>query len=359
MAAWCGDVLMPANAPDAAPLVVGLDIGGANIKAASSTGIAVLRPFPLWKQPDQLAAAMRDVLAALPPAAALAVTMTGELADGYANKTEGVTRILAAVADAAEAVPVGVWSTGGQFLTPTAAVAEPLQVAAANWHALATLVGRMFPSGRTLLFDVGSTTTDLIPIEDGRVTARGLTDYGRLTAGELLYTGATRTPVCALGPTVTVAGATLPVAAELFATLRDVYLITGDLPEAPTDCDTADGRPATIAQARQRLARMLCCDPEELDSGALTELAAACARRQQMQIVALVERMLDRWTEPVPRVVVSGSGSFLARQVLAQVPRLATATPVLLADVFGADIAAGACAYAVARLLVVNFYTEG
>ena len=48
--------------------------------------------------------------------------------------------------------------------------------------------------GRDALFvDMGSTTTDIIPIVGGKVAARGATDAERLQAGELVYTGATRT----------------------------------------------------------------------------------------------------------------------------------------------------------------------
>ena len=47
-----------------------------------------------------------------------AVTMTGELADCFATKAEGVARILAAVQAAAETRRVSVWSTAGRFVTP-------------------------------------------------------------------------------------------------------------------------------------------------------------------------------------------------------------------------------------------------
>ena len=34
--------------------VLGLDIGGANLKAATADRHAITVPFPLWKQPDKL-----------------------------------------------------------------------------------------------------------------------------------------------------------------------------------------------------------------------------------------------------------------------------------------------------------------
>ena len=86
--------------------ILGLDVGGANLKAAHTGGEAVTTPFALWKQPDQLAAALADLVAGLPGFDALAVTMTGELCDCWETKREGVLAILDAVATVAAAKPV-------------------------------------------------------------------------------------------------------------------------------------------------------------------------------------------------------------------------------------------------------------
>src|SRR5262245_3338572 len=101
--------------------VLGLDIGGANLKAAHTAGSARLRPFALWKHPDRLADELRDLLTGWPPFARLAVTMTGELCDCFATRREGVLHILAAVEAVAGPIPVAVWYTDGQFHT----IAEP------------------------------------------------------------------------------------------------------------------------------------------------------------------------------------------------------------------------------------------
>ena len=79
------------------PPVLGLDVGGANLKAAHTAGPAVSRPFPLWKRPGDLADELRALVAPLPPFERLAVTMTGELCDCFATKREGVLHILTAV----------------------------------------------------------------------------------------------------------------------------------------------------------------------------------------------------------------------------------------------------------------------
>lgn len=332
-------------------LVVGLDIGGANLKAASSDGEAVDRPFPLWKRPHQLAAELRSLIAQLPSADAVAVTMTGELADCFKSKAEGVRKIVAAVEAATPRLPAVFWQTGGEFLTANEATELPQLVAAANWHALATFCGRIVPEGPGLLIDVGSTTTDLIPLRDGAVVAEGLTDLERLRACELVYTGAARTPICAFGPSIRFGDERQSLAAEWFATTRDVYLILGDTPEAAGDLDTADGRPATILFARRRLARMFCADVEEVGEIAVESFAAAIAREQRARIEVALNQVLDR-IERLPHILLAGSGSFVARQVVAGSSRLAGAEVSSLAEMFARRVSRSACAFAVARLAV-------
>ena len=217
------------------PEVLGLDIGGANLKAAHSRGGGRTVPFALWKKPQGLTAALRELIALMPPHDLLAVTMTGELCDCFTSKREGVEAILDSVHDVAGRVPVRVWTTYGHFLPIQEARQEPLRVAAANWLAAASLAGHYANTGAALYLDIGSTTTDIIELWKGKPVPSAWTDVDRLKWDELVYTGTRRTPVCALlGP---------KVAAELFATTLDVYLVLGLIPEDEEDCNTADGRP--------------------------------------------------------------------------------------------------------------------
>jgi len=243
-------------------IVLGLDIGGANLKAASSAGRAMSSPFPLWKQPDKLAASLAELIAQFPEASELAVTMTGELCDCFATKREGVQFILNALPTDK---PVQVWSNAGRFVRVPEAIAEPIKVASANWHASATFCGRLMPKGEAIFFDIGSTTADIIPMTDGLPATKGLADTERLKSSELVYTGVKRTPVCAVMPEKT--------CAEFFAEIRDVNIVLGLMREAPEDLDTADGRPATEKMCLARLARMFGGDTETLAEDFLLEKA--------------------------------------------------------------------------------------
>jgi probable H4MPT-linked C1 transfer pathway protein len=323
--------------------VLGLDIGGANLKAAHTDGIAVSRPFALWKDPGGLATALRDLLSTLPAADRLAVTMTGELCDCYENRRQGVAAILDAVEQAADGRTVRVWRTDGRFSDPASGRGDALLTASANWLALATFAGREAPQGPALLLDIGTTTTDIIPLLDGQPTPQGRTDRERLESGELVYKGWRRTPVCAL-----MAGAG---AAEQFSAMLDVYLVLGAVPEDENDRDTADGRPATQAAAHARLARMLGADLETTTEKERLELARLVSQRLVRQIVEAVERTARRLPGPPQTVVVAGSGDFLARSVLYAQEAFPPCPVAALSYELSPEIATAACAYAVAVLL--------
>ena len=223
---------------------LGLDIGGANLKIADGEGFASSRSFALWKNPDKLATSLRSLIAEAPPADHLAATMTGELADCYETREHGVREILNALTQAADGRHTRIYLTNGKLVTPEVARRQPLRAAASNWHALASFVARSVNEGnRGLMLDIGSTTTDLIPLDSSGPLARGTTDLERLIHNEMLYTGVRRSPVCGVVREVPYRGATISVAQEVFATMHDVYLILGEMVELPALMEPADGRP--------------------------------------------------------------------------------------------------------------------
>jgi uncharacterized hydantoinase/oxoprolinase family protein len=95
--------------------ILALDIGGANLKAADGRGFAASRPFALWRRPGELAEALEELVTAAPAADCLVATMTGELADCYATKAEGVRAIVTALQQAAGARPRLNYLTEGRF----------------------------------------------------------------------------------------------------------------------------------------------------------------------------------------------------------------------------------------------------
>lgn len=329
---------------------LGLDIGGANLKSATLDGRAWAESFALWREPQRLVDRLRGLLHRFPDADSVAATMTGELVDCFATKAEGVAAITRALVEAAAGRPLGIWTTSGRLVNADEAMADPLRAAAANWHALATWAGRLVPQGGALLFDVGSTTSDLIPLRNGRPCSQGTTDLTRQLAGELVYTGARRTPVCALSEGVTLRGVRLVPAAEWFATMLDVHLLLGHLDEEESNLETANGRPATRDWAADRLARAFCCDRTEITPGELQSLATQLAAQQAALLARGFDQVWNHLADGNPTVIVSGSGSFLARRVITAHPRARTAPVISLDTRLTPALAESAPAYAVAVL---------
>jgi probable H4MPT-linked C1 transfer pathway protein len=315
------------------PATLAVDIGGANTKAAWLHGTSlrtVSRPFEIWRDRDGLAAVLREL--ATRPADAVAITMTAELSDAFRTKREGVAFVL----DAAEAAfgDPSVLTTAGELISVEAARERPWEVAAANWVATALAVAGEHPDA--LLIDVGSTTADVIPIAGGRIAASGRNDLERLLAGELVYTGVLRTNLAAIAPRVPVRGGWCPVASEYFAISADVHLVLGHLDAYA--CPTPDGRPATVEFARERIARLVCSDVDQLEPAEIDAIAAFLHGEQVRQI----EEAARRVAQGGP-VVAAGSGAFLAREVAARLGRPVAADAVGPAAALAALLAARLC----------------
>jgi len=293
-----------------------LDIGWVNLKMANGTGFAEARHFDLWQHPRQLSQELRTLIAEAPGNDHLLVTMTGEMADCFASKSEGVEFILSAIDTASDGRHTRVYLTNGNMVTPQIAVRNPLLAATSSWHVLARFAGRYARSGPGLLVSVGSTTCNAVPLVDGEIAATGHTDMQRLLSGELIYTGVERSPLCALATAVPYRGQNCPLAQEVFATTRDIYLILGDLPEEPTSEATADGRGATKACARARLARSICANDEEFNHKDAVTIAQAVAESQLVRIAAGVEQVVTSMASPPTTIMLAGRGEYLARRVL-------------------------------------------
>jgi (4-(4-[2-(gamma-L-glutamylamino)ethyl]phenoxymethyl)furan-2-yl)methanamine synthase len=295
--------------------VIGLDVGGANTKAAVVDGDMpvqiVSEPFEVWREPDALSGVIADVVARLGlDGAPVAMTTTAELVDVFASKREGVLCVLEAARRALPGHRLRVMTTAGELVSLEQAVAAPLECAAANWLATALLVAGSVPDA--ILVDCGGTTTDVIPIAAGAVAAEGRTDLERLLAGELLYTGALRTNVAAVLSHVPIGGRPCPVSSELFAITADAHLLRGSLRPEQCTCTFPDNRGSSLAEVRSRLARVVCADREQLADGDLEAIAVAIEEAQIVSIAGAIERVSARLPDPAP-VVAVGVGAFLAR----------------------------------------------
>jgi (4-(4-[2-(gamma-L-glutamylamino)ethyl]phenoxymethyl)furan-2-yl)methanamine synthase len=306
--------------------VLGWDIGGVNTKAARADGRSASVPLELQRDSGGLVPALWSLAASLghAPGTAHAVTMTAELSQAFRTKREGVGFVLDAMATTFPGDAVHVFGVHGRFMEPADARARPLDTGASNWMATAAFVARSVPDG--ILIDIGTTSTDIIPLAGGQVAAQGRTDPARLMSGELVYTGAVRTPVEALLRDVPLWDGRCAVSADGFATIGDAHLWLGALEPADYTASTSDGRPATRVFAGERLARAVCGDREMLDEAAIDGIARALVEAQLERVTAGVRRVRARCPD-ARTAVVAGLGEFIAtataRRAGLEVTRLA------------------------------------
>jgi len=300
--------------------VIGWDLGGAHLKAArlDPTGRVervVQLPCPLWRGLAELERALDAATSALGPAAAHAVTMTGEMVDLFATRKEGVACLVAAMRTRFGGVRFYAGDSG--FVSASEAPGLGTRLASANWMASAALVASRIPTA--LLVDVGSTTTDLVPIRDHRIRAHGRDDASRLEARELVYTGVARTPVMTLASEAPFQGQSVPLVAELFATAADVHRLCGRLPPDADQHPAADTGEKTEAGSARRLARMIGRDADAAPLDDWRGLARWLAAAQCRRIEDACDLVLAR--EPLPAdapIVAAGAGRFLAADLAAR-----------------------------------------
>ena len=272
---------------------------------------------PLWEGIDRLKRPVNQAVNTLPPGNCVhTLTMTGELADCFPGRRDGVTQLVEYMtACLGRRYPVYVYAGNKGLIPPDGLDGVHGDVASANWHATATYVAKCLGSG--VLVDLGTTTTDIIPFHERQVCNRGYTDLERLRSGELVYTGITRTPVMAVLDRLPYQGVWQPIAAEYFASMADVYRITGDLDEHFDLMPAADGGGKTRYHSMKRLARMLGTEYDESDAmEPWMNVARHIAEQQFEKIDQAFNRVAGRPGNFAGKnIVAAGAGRFLIRQL--------------------------------------------
>ncbi|HEY1864915.1 MAG TPA: hydantoinase/oxoprolinase family protein [Roseiarcus sp.] len=332
-------------------VVIGWDIGGAHLKAArvqhGRVEAVVQAATPLWLGLASLEEALDAFRAQLGRADRHVITMTGELCDAFASRREGVAGLAAIAANHLAPAAPSLYAGRAGFVELGEAASHAADIASANWHASAALVALKLRDA--LFIDIGSTTTDIVPIVAGKVAAVGYSDAERLASGELIYTGMARSFVMSLASRAPFRGAWTPLMNEYFASSADVHRILDDLPDGADKMATADGREKTVEASRARLARMI---GREADEGAISEwegLAAWFAEAQMRDIIDAALLRLSRNDVPgAAPVVAAGVGEGVAAEAARRLRRPCLGFSSLIA----APAEASHCAPAVAVALL-------
>jgi probable H4MPT-linked C1 transfer pathway protein len=310
--------------------IAGFDIGGANTDIAvvefdSKGKIIDIKSdycyLPMWTKKDELSSTLIELLGSdMDEIDGVGVAMTAELADGYLNKTEGVIDIIDRVKKTFD-LPLGFVGLNG-MLDYEGVKNNPLALAAANWIATAPLAAHIYPD--CVLIDIGSTTTDIIPIKNGKECARGRTDLERLGTSELVYTGALRTNVATILDKVPLKNRWVRVASELFAVSADVHLVLGNIDPADYTTETPDSGGISKEDCLLRLSRVVCGDLDSLSQKEVLEIAQHIYRIQVEKVAEALKEVTGR--ENLDLVVATGLGMNIIGSKAAEILNLEVIT---------------------------------
>ena len=301
-------------------VVIAWDIGGVHLKAARAENGRILDAVqvasPLRFGIERIADAFGEAKAAIGSAPRHVVTMTAELADTFASRREGVERLARMAVRELPGSDVLLYAGRAGFISPESAGKHVEDIASANWHASASLVARL--CGIALFLDMGSTTTDIVPVAGGTLRSHGYTDAERLASGELVYTGLVRGFVMTAADRAPVGGRWTSLINENFANMADVHRLLGTLPDDADKMITADGRDKTVAASRARLARMVGRDADEGEDAEWLELARWFAEAQIRAVTDDAMLVVSRAMLPLSAPVV---GAGIGSEVIVEVAR--------------------------------------
>lgn len=345
--------------------VLGLDIGGANTKAAIvktlpdsiEEHMIAVEYFPIWKEGKNrlpiVLERLKNRLVETGKLDAVGVTMTAELSDVYWSKREGVNHILDCVSQIFSDQPIFVLDVNENLKSIEEARHEPFEVAAANWAATGWMVSLF--AKNCIIIDIGSTTTSIIPIIEGTLAASGKTDFDKLINGELVYTGALRTNVAAIVNLFPIRRTRARISSEVFAQSGDAHIILGNIKEEDYTVDTVDGRGKTRREAMARLARVVCADIEMLLEREVVEMAKYVHEAQIKQIADGLKQVYKRIRPHLRQeilVIVTGIGrDFLARKAA---EKIGLNKIIDLSELTGIDMAIASPAVGVALNLATR-----
>lgn len=299
---------------------IGWDVGGAHLKAvlldAECKVLAAKQVYcPLWLSLSQLDIAITQVLTEF-NANQHVVTMTGELADIFPNRQQGVLQIAQLLSSKLQG-EVSYYAGKHQFVDVAKVAEYWVDIASMNWLASVQFVAQNV--AHALFVDIGSTTTDIALINDAVPMVKGFTDAKRMQCDELVYTGVVRTPLMAVAQQIKFGNKMTHVAAEHFATAADVYTLSAELPIDSNAADTADGTDKSMASCARRIARMVGCDVADAPLNTWRNLALQFKQQQVNQIKQAMHNQLSKLKDCNDlQIIGAGAGSFLVAEIAKQ-----------------------------------------
>lgn len=301
--------------------IAGFDIGGANTDLAivdfdeKTDEIKNIKCafeyLPMWSNNNDLNDILIDLIQKIDDVDSIdgiGISMTAELVDTYETKKDGVLDIANKTKETfdnafSKNIPLAFIGTNN-VLSLEKLKNNPLEIAAANWIATAQIAAKMNPD--CIFVDTGSTTTDIIPLKNGKERAKGRCDFERLGFKELVYTGTLRTNLATFLNEISFNGTDYNVASELFAITADIYNVLNKITIDDYICDTCDGAGKSKEESARRISRVLCADLDILSFENIVEISKDIHKHQVDQIAKSLKVVATR--ENLDLVITTGIG---------------------------------------------------
>jgi len=319
-------------------LILGLDIGGANTKAALikfdnekiSESLSHIEYFPFWEKTLHDIPKMIERIASillekkkvqLKEITNIAITITAELSDAFQTKREGILTIIDSLEQVFDKEKMLFINNEGEYVSSVQARREYSKISAANWVATSLFLGKFIPN--CILIDAGSTTIDIIPISNSIPVSKGKDDTERLMWHELIYTGGLRATIPSITHFVPYKGIDIRISFEKFALMSDVHRILDNISEKEYINDTADNRSTSLNDCYSRLARIICKDSETISKRELNDMAKYIYDKQLEILSTEIKEFFNELIVRIPEfkkdplfVITGLSAEFLTRKSL-------------------------------------------
>ena len=235
-------------------LFLGLDIGGAHVKAvgvdeSQKVCFIFYEKCPVWESFFLLRQTLEKLLKTLGTNNTIfGITITAELSDCFKNRKYGAKQIFKLCLDLN--IDFYFFSSKTQNFKKKI---NYIDICSMNWLATGKYLKDRINEG--VIIDFGSTTTDLVVIKNKKVINKYFTDYERINNFELIYTGLTRTPLFALSEKIILGNKSYYLIPEFFSSTADLYRVNKTLKKNLDLYDTSDKRSKTQLSSLRRISR--------------------------------------------------------------------------------------------------------
>ena len=270
---------------------LGIDIGGAHLKIVGLNFkkeiiIVTKKKCPIWKGINYLDREIEELNQLGNKNTICGITMTAELCDNFKGRKDGVKKIINSTKNLNFKKLFFTNDEYNQFKKKP----NHSEVSSMNWLATAKFVSKKINNG--LIIDFGSTTTDLILIENKKIKNKYYNDLDRIINSELIYSGFTRTPLAGIANEVKYNNRKYSLIPEFFSNTADMYRIIQNSSENLDLYNTADGRSKSKKNSYKRVARNFGFDLDRSNKKLVLNLCKLLSNYQLKKILLSVKKIL-------------------------------------------------------------------